>query len=86
VLPEGVDHVMAQFFHDQAAAFDIEAAPAPGEVVPAEDALMPDPPVPEPLVAEALPEELQEPELSEAEELRCEEEILAAFAPDQRNG
>ena len=26
-----------------------------------------------------------EPELSEAEELRCEEEILAAFAPDQRN-
>jgi len=24
--------------------------------------------------------------MTEAEELRCEEEILAAFAPDQRHG
>ena len=69
VLPEGVDHVMAQFFRDQAAAFGAVAAlpPAPAALVP-------------------LPEEAPEPELSEAEELRCEEEILAAFAPDRRHG
>jgi hypothetical protein len=69
VLPEGVDHVMAQFFHDQAVGFGGEAAAAP----------VPPPPLPEPVDA-------PEPELTEAEELRCEEEILAAFAPDQRHG
>jgi hypothetical protein len=69
VLPEGVDHVMTQFFRDQAAAFGGEAAIAPA-------------PPPAPTVTEEPPE----PELSEAEELRCEEEILAAFAPDQRHG
>jgi GSCFA family len=37
--------------------------------------------LPEPPVAEVP----YEPEFSEAEELRCEEEILAAFAPDRRN-
>jgi GSCFA family len=31
------------------------------------------------------PEEPSEPELSAVEELRCEEEILAAFAPDRRD-
>ena len=67
VLPEGVDHVMAQFFRDQAAAYGGEVAAAPA-VVP------------------AAPEEVSEPEMTEAEELRCEEEILAAFAPDQRHG
>lgn len=68
VLPEGVDHVMSQFFHDQEAAFGetVEAPVAPMETR-----------------AEA---DLPEPEMTEAEELRCEEEILAAFAPDQRNG
>lgn len=78
VLPEGVDHVMAQFFRDQAAAFDQEAAshaPPPVEE-----------PMAEPPVVEALPEYPAEQELTEAEELRCEEEILAAFAPDQRHG
>lgn len=69
VLPEGVDHVMAQFFRDQAAAFGGESALPPVPVAPV-----------------AAEEEAPEPELSEAEELRCEEEILAAFAPDQRNG
>ncbi|RYI16116.1 MAG: GSCFA family protein [Acetobacteraceae bacterium] len=69
VLPEGVDHVMAQFFHDQAATFGSE-----------KDVL---PPVAVPVVAL---EDAPEPELTEAEELRCEEEILAAFAPDRRNG
>lgn len=69
VLPEGVDHVMAQFFRDQAAVFGGDAAL---------------PPVAAPPVA--IPEQEPEPELTEAEELRCEEEILAAFAPDQRNG
>jgi GSCFA family len=68
VLPEGVDHVMTQFFRDQAAAF--------GEPEMA-------PPVAPPAVIE--PQEPPEPELTEAEELRCEEEILAAFAPDQRH-
>ena len=67
VLPEGVDHVMAQFFRDQATAFG-------GEPV------APPPPPPAPTQGEA-----PEPELTEAEELRCEEEILAAFAPDQRH-
>ena len=77
VLPVGVDHVMAQFFHDQAVAFDGEAAsPAPQ---------LPEEPMPEPPVVEALPEDPAEPELTEADELRCEEEILAAFAPDQRH-
>jgi hypothetical protein len=66
VLPEGVDHVMAQFFRDQAAAFGGEVAVAPAPV---------------PVVA--VPAE--EPEMTEAEALRCEEEILAAFAPDQRH-
>jgi len=67
VLPEGVDHVMAQFFRDQAAVFGGAAGlPSPAS-----------PPVPD-----AAPE----PEMTEAEELRCEEEILAAFAPDQRHG
>jgi GSCFA family len=92
VLPEGVDHVMNQFFRDQAATFDVEAAvstPQASDVVSgdfsASDPPLPEPPVPEPLPA-ALPEEAPEPDLTEAEELRCEEEILAAFAPDQRNG
>ena len=66
VLAEGVDHVMAQFFRDQAAAFGGELA-----VAPASEPVVP--------VAE------EEPEMTEAEELRCEEEILAAFAPDQRH-
>jgi hypothetical protein len=69
VLPEGVDHVMAQFFRDQASRFGSEAPLPPLSVAPV-----------------AALEEAQEVELSEAEELRCEEEILAAFAPDQRNG
>ena len=104
VLPEGVDHVMNQFFRDQATTFDVEtAAPSPtpraSDAAPADlaasdlavldpaasDPPLPEPPVPEPLPA-ALPEEMPELELSEAEELRCEEEILAAFAPDQRHG
>jgi hypothetical protein len=77
VLPVGVDHVMAQFFSDLAAAFDGEAAsPAPQ---------LPEEPMPEPPVVEALPEDPAEPELTEADELRCEEEILAAFAPDLRH-
>lgn len=67
VLPAGVDHVMTQFFLDQAVAFGGEA------VVP---------PAP---TAAPLPVEAPERELTEAEELRCEEEILAAFAPDQRH-
>ncbi|MFM7333913.1 MAG: GSCFA domain-containing protein [Tabrizicola sp.] len=71
VLPEGVDHVMAQFFRDQAAAFGGETGVAP-----------------EPLLPEPAPpvlDEAPEPELTEAEELRCEEEILAAFAPVARH-
>lgn len=69
VLPEGVDHVMAQFFHDQEAAFGAAEAAAPlAEAVAAGEP-----------VAET-------PEMTEAEELRCEEEILAAFAPDRRDG
>lgn len=68
VLPEGVDHVMAQFFRDQAAAYGGEVALPPVPVAPA------------PVLEDA------EPQLSEAEELRCEEEILAAFAPGRRNG
>jgi hypothetical protein len=70
VLPEGVDHVMTTFFRDQQAAF------GGAEVAAA--------PVAE--VVDAPPEEQNEPEFTEAEELRCEEEILAAFAPDQRHG
>ena len=70
VLSAGVDHVMAQFFHDQAVAFGGNTAAPPAEAPTA---------APEP--AEAL-----EPEMTEAEELRCEEEILAAFAPDQGHG
>lgn len=69
VLPEGVDHVMTQFFRDQAAAFGGAVAP---QIVP----VAPPP----------LPEEAPEPELTEAEELRCEEEILEAFAPGARHG
>jgi hypothetical protein len=72
VLPEGVDHVMTQFFRDQAAAFGGEA-PGDAAAVAPEPQVLPDP-------------EAAEPELTEAEELRCEEEILAAFAPDQRHG
>jgi hypothetical protein len=69
VLPEGVDHVMAQFFRDQATAFggEVPVATVEKPIVPAV-------------------EEGVEPELTEAEELRCEEEILAAFAKDRRNG
>ena len=70
VLPAGVDHVMTQFFRDQVAAFGGDTAAPPGA----------------PSVAAPEPVEAQEPELTEAEELRCEEEILAAFAPDQRHG
>ena len=70
VLPEGVDHVMTQFFQDQATAFGGATAVPPAA-----------PPTPAPEPVEAV-----EPELTEAEELRCEEEILAAFAPDQRHG
>jgi hypothetical protein len=69
VLPEGVDHVMTSFFQDQAAAF--------GGI-----------PTPKPTAAPPPPETADDPappELTEAEELRCEEEILAAFAPDARN-
>jgi hypothetical protein len=69
---EGVDHVMAQFFRDQAAAFGGDESLPPE--APSRSA-----PAPE---AGCQPE----PELTEAEELRCEEEILAAFAPDQRHG
>jgi hypothetical protein len=78
VLPEGVGHVMAQFFHDQAVAFG-------GEAVAGPVALPPEEPMAEPPVVEAVPDDPSEPELTEAEELRCEEEILAAFAPDQRH-
>ena len=67
VLPEGVDHVMASFFRDQAAAFGGAVAPRKTARPPIES-----------------PEEAAAPELSEADELRCEEEILAAFAPDAR--
>ncbi|MCU0904295.1 MAG: GSCFA domain-containing protein [Tabrizicola sp.] len=81
VLPAGVDHVMAQFFHDQKVAFEDVVAP-----VPPAPALPDDPEPPEPPKPEVLPEDPREPELTEAEELRCEEEILAAFAPDQRHG
>lgn len=71
VLPEGVDHVMMQFFRDQADAFGGEA------------------PLP-PLASKAARAARDEPteaeqELTEAEELRCEEEILAAFAPDRND-
>jgi hypothetical protein len=85
VLPEGVDHVMAQFFRDQAAAFGGETL-APAAARPADAALedAPEENIPEQEVA-PLPEDAPEPELTEAEELRCEEEILAAFAPDQRH-
>ena len=68
VLPEGVDHVMGQFFLDQAAAFG-GASVVPPVIAPPSEATEP-----------------PEPVLSEAEELRCEEEILAAFAPDLRHG
>ena len=70
VRPEGVDHVMTSFFQDQAAAFG-------GTATPGRTAAPPPP--------EAADDPAQ-PELSEADELRCEEEILAAFAPDARNG
>jgi hypothetical protein len=63
VLPDGVEHVMTQFFRDQAAAFGGAAVP---------------PVTPAPRVEDAA-----EPE--EPGDLRCEEEILAAFAPDQRH-
>ena len=64
VLPEGVDHVMASFFRDQATVFGGAAAPRKTAKPPTESA-----------------EEPAALELTEAEELRCEEEILAAFAP-----
>ena len=63
VLPDGVEHVMTQFFRDQAAAFGGAAV---------------QPVTPAPRVEDA-----DEPE--EAGDLRCEEEILAAFAPDKRH-
>ena len=68
VLPEGVDHVMAQFFRDQAAAFGGETGA-----------------MPEPASGAGVEGEPVEAEMTEAEALRCEEEILAAFAPDQRH-
>lgn len=73
VLPEGVDHVMDSFFRDQALAFGGKPASAP-VVTAGENQL-----------AEMGGEAPPEPEFSEAEELRCEEEILAAFAPDTRH-
>jgi hypothetical protein len=69
VLPEGVDHVMKTFFQDQAAAFGTVPAPRRRSAVRATEG----------------PDDTVPPELSEADELRCEEEILAAFAPDARN-
>ncbi len=81
VLAEGVDHVMAQFFRDQATAFDQGTVAMQTEALPPDDASLPDPPL-----ADAIPDETAEPELTQAEELRCEEEILAAFAPGRRNG
>jgi hypothetical protein len=80
VLPDGVDHVMGQFFHDQAVAFPDTVPTAALAEAPLDDPLPPEPPLPV-----ILQEEESEPELTEAEELRCEEEILAAFAPDQRH-
>jgi len=62
VLPEGVDHVMNNFFGDQATTFGQVDAQTPAPAV------QPNP--------EAI-----EPAFSEADDLRCEEEILAAFAP-----
>lgn len=70
VLAEGVDHVMRCFFLDQETAF--------GRLHP--DAASDPPPMAEPVAPDPV-----EPEMSEAEELRCEEEILAAFAPTARN-
>jgi hypothetical protein len=64
VLPEGVEHVMAQFFRDQSAAFGADAATRPAVAASVVDM-----------------DEGPEHELKEAEELRCEEEILATFAP-----
>ena len=73
VLPEGVDHVMQSFFQDQDAAFGLtEGAKRPARIV------RPPAPAPAPQPAER--------ELTEAEELRCEEEILAAFAPVADHG
>ncbi len=66
VLPEGVEHVMTQFFGDQARCFGGGAVAAPSR--PEE------------------PEAASEPEPSEAEALRCEEEILAAFAKGGQHG
>ncbi len=67
VLPAGVDHVMASFFRDQATQFRPEA-------------LDPLPPATSgPDLQAAIPEADQE--MDDAAELRCEEEILAAFAP-----
>lgn len=68
VLSEGVEHVMAQFFRDQATAFGGEAPIGSLDPSPA-----------------PIAEEPPEPEMTEAEELRCEEEILASFAPDRRD-
>ncbi len=65
VLPAGVDHVMASFFRDQAARFE---GKEPGRKAP---------PAPDPEAA--IPE--PDGDLDEEAELRCEEEILAAFAP-----
>jgi hypothetical protein len=69
---EGVDHVMAQFFQDQAAAFGGMPRCSARQSLPTS--------------RRPLPDDRPIPELTEAEELRCEEEILAAFAPDQRHG
>ncbi|WP_309667978.1 GSCFA domain-containing protein [Tabrizicola sp.] len=65
VLPEGVDHVMRCFFRDIATQFNVPARP---------DVLQPE-------ASPASGSTETEAELTEAEELRCEEEILAAFAP-----
>lgn len=80
VLPDGVEHVMTQFFRDQAAAFGGEAVAAPAPAPASAPDSAPDSAPP------AAPEDSPEPELTEAEELRCEEELLAAFAPDRRHG
>ncbi|MDZ7905328.1 MAG: GSCFA domain-containing protein [Cypionkella sp.] len=74
VLPEGVDHVMASFFADQAAQFGA-AKPAPTKPAPANPA--PANPAPAKPAFAAPPEQSD----AEAEELACEEAILNAFAP-----
>lgn len=67
VLPQGVDHVMAQFFNDQAAAFSRSGAatwPKTG-----------------PQPAAQIPDQAGDQAANQAAELACEEAILNAFAP-----